>query len=76
MPPSEPKHQRTGASKVHNRGRVFCEASYKLAVEAADEIGKVTVELAGACTIPNAADQIKKFKARSLIGKKRKSPKC
>lgn len=49
---------------------------HKLAVDTANGIGKVAVELVGACKIPFAPDQIKKFAARSEIGKKRKSPKC
>src|SRR6185436_5785984 len=49
---------------------------HKLAVETAKGIGKVDVELVGACKIPFAPDHIKKFAARSEIGKKRKSPKC
>ena len=49
---------------------------HKLAVDTANGIGKVAVDLVGACKIPFAPDHIKKFKARSAIGKKRKSPKC
>lgn len=49
---------------------------HKLAVDTATGIGKVAVDLAGACKIPFAPDHIKKFAARSAIGKKRKSPKC
>jgi hypothetical protein len=49
---------------------------HKLAVDTANGIGKVAVDLVGACRIPFAPDQIKKFEARSAIGKKRKSPKC
>ena len=49
---------------------------HKLAVDIANGIGKVAVDLVGACTIPFAPDCIKKFEARSAIGKKRKSPKC
>ncbi len=49
---------------------------HKLAVAAAVEIGEVEVEMVGDCTIPFAPDRIKKFAARSPIGKKRKSPKC
>lgn len=49
---------------------------HKLAVETAGGIGKVSVNLVGACKIPFAPDHIKKFAARSAIGKKRKSPKC
>ncbi|MSR32512.1 MAG: DNA alkylation repair protein [Gemmataceae bacterium] len=54
----------------------FVKPLHKLAVDAAIVIGKVSVELVGACKIPFAPDQIKKFQARSAIGKKRKSPKC
>ena len=54
----------------------FVKPLHKLAVDAANGIGKVAVELVGACKIPFAPDQIKKFEARSTIGKKRKSPKC
>ena len=49
---------------------------HKLAVDTANGIGKVAVDLVGACKIPFAPDHIKKFEARSAIGKKRKSPKC
>ena len=49
---------------------------HKLAVDTAHGIGKVAVDLVGACKIPFAPDHIKKFEARSEIGKKRKSPKC
>ena len=49
---------------------------HALAVAAANGIGKVPVELAGECTVPFAPDRIRKFEARSAIGKKRKSPKC
>jgi len=54
----------------------FVKPLHKLAVDTAKGIGKVDVDLVGACRIPFALDQIKKFKARSAIGKKRKSPKC
>jgi 3-methyladenine DNA glycosylase AlkD len=49
---------------------------HQLAVDTANSIGKVSVDLVGACKIPFAPDYIKKFEARSEIGKKRKSPKC
>ena len=49
---------------------------HTLAVDTATGIGKVAVDLIGACKIPFAPDHIKKFEARSAIGKKRKSPKC
>ena len=49
---------------------------HKLALDTANGIGKVAVDLVGACKIPFAPDHIKKFETRSAIGKKRKSPKC
>ena len=49
---------------------------HKLAVDTAHGIGKFAVDLVGACKIPFAPDHIRKFEARSAIGKKRKSPKC
>ena len=49
---------------------------HQLAFKTAAGIGKVAVELVGSCKIPFAPDYIKKFEARSAIGKKRKSPKC
>ena len=54
----------------------YVKPLHKLAVDTAKEIGQVDVDLAGTCKIPFAPDQIKKFQARSPIGKKRKSPKC
>jgi 3-methyladenine DNA glycosylase AlkD len=54
----------------------FVKPLHKLAVETANSNGKVVVDLVGDCKIPFAPDQIKKFAARSAIGKKRKSPKC
>ena len=54
----------------------FVKPLHKLAVDTANGIGKVTVDLVGECTIAFAPERIKKFAARSAIGKKRKSPKC
>jgi 3-methyladenine DNA glycosylase AlkD len=54
----------------------FVKPLHKFAVETANRIGKVAVDLVGDCKIPFAPEQIKKFEARSVIGKKRKSPKC
>ena len=54
----------------------YVEPLHKLAVDTAKGIGKVKVDLVGACKIPFAPEQIGKFAARSAIGKKRKSPKC
>ncbi len=49
---------------------------HQLAVDTALNMGKIAVDLVGDCKIPFAPEQIKKFAARSAIGKKRKSPKC
>ena len=74
-------HQQPNRVKVVMNGFVIAVACYvkplhKLAVDTANGIGKVAVDLVGACKIPFAPDHIKKFEARSAIGKKRKSPKC
>ena len=49
---------------------------HKLAMETAKKIGKVSVEMTGNCTVPSAVEQVKKFAARSPIGKKRATAKC
>ncbi|MEI6669852.1 MAG: hypothetical protein WCP29_17010 [Acidobacteriota bacterium] len=54
----------------------YVKPLHKLAVTTANGIGKVAVDLVGECQIPFAPDKIKKFEARSAIGKKRTSPKC
>jgi 3-methyladenine DNA glycosylase AlkD len=54
----------------------YVKSLHKLAVETANGMGKISVDLVGACKIPFAPDHIKKFLARSAIGKKRKSAKC
>jgi 3-methyladenine DNA glycosylase AlkD len=54
----------------------YVKPLHKVALETANGIGKVAVDLVGDCKIPFAPDQIKKFAARRPIGKKRKSPKC
>jgi hypothetical protein len=74
-------HQQPNRVKFVMNGFVIAVACYvkplhKLAVDTAKKIGQVDVDLAGDCKIPFAPDQIKKFEARSEIGKKRKSPKC
>ena len=74
-------HQQPNRVKCVMNGFVIAVACHvkplhKLAVDTANGIGKVAVDLVGACTIPFAPDYIKKFQARSAIGKKRKSPKC
>ena len=74
-------HQQPNRVKVVMNSFVIAIACYvkplhELAVETAHGIGKVAVELAGACKIPFAPDQIEKCEARNAIGKKRKSAKC
>ena len=74
-------HQQPNRVKYVMNSFVIAVACYvkplhKLAVDTANGIGKVAVDLVGACKIPFAPDHIKKFAARSAIGKKRKSPKC
>ena len=74
-------HQQPNRVKYVMNSFVIAVACYvkplhKLAVDTANGIGKVSVDLVGACKIPFAPDHIKKFEARSAIGKKRKSPKC
>ena len=49
---------------------------HDLAVDTANGIGKVAVDLVGSCKIPFAPEQINKYAASRVIGKKRKSPKC
>jgi len=74
-------HQQPNRVKYVMNSFVIAVACYvkplhKLALETAKDIGKVAVDLVGSCKIPFAPDHIKKFQARSAIGKKRKSPKC
>jgi len=74
-------HQQPNRVKYVMNGFVIAVACrvkplHKLAVDTANGIGTIAVELVGACKIPFAPDQIRKFAARSAIGKKRKSPKC
>lgn len=49
---------------------------HKLALDTAKRIGQVKVDMVGDCKVPFAPEQIKKFAARSPIGKKRASAKC
>ncbi len=54
----------------------FVKPLHKFAVEIARKIGKIDIELVGDCSMPFAPERINQFKARSPIGKKRKSAKC
>lgn len=74
-------HQQPNRVKYVMNNFVIAAACYvkplhKIAADTANAIGKVTVELVGACKIPFAPDHIRKFAARGAIGKKPKSPKC
>ena len=74
-------HQQPNRVKYVMNGFVIAVACHvkplhMLAVDTAGGIGKIAVDLVGECKIPFAPDYIKKFEARSAIGKKRKSPKC
>lgn len=74
-------HDERNAVKYVMNGFVIAVACYvkplhKLAVDTAKSIGEVKVDLVGDCKVPSAPEKIKKFAARSPIGKKRKSPKC
>ncbi len=74
-------HQQPNRVKYVMNGFVIAVGSFveplnKLAVDTANSIGKVSVDLVGSCKIPFAPDYIKKVEARNAIGKKRKSPKC
>ena len=74
-------HQQANRVRYVMNGFVIAVGCYvkplhEFAVEIAQSIGKVAVDLVGACKIPFAPDHIRKFEARRAIGKKRKSPKC
>ena len=48
-----------------------------LAVQAAEKIGKVTVDMGDtACKVPDAVERIQKAREQGAIGKKRKTVKC
>lgn len=74
-------HQQPNRVKYVMNSFVIAVACYvkplhKLAVDTANGMGKVAVDLVGACKMPFAPEKIEKFEERSAIGKKRKSPKC
>jgi len=54
----------------------FVKPLHKEAVGVGKEMGRVEMEMVGDCAVPFAPERIKKFAARSAIGKKRKSAKC
>jgi 3-methyladenine DNA glycosylase AlkD len=54
----------------------YVKALTSFALQVADKIGNLEVDLAGDCKLPNAVQYIKKVQDRGAIGKKRKSAKC
>ncbi len=54
----------------------YVKALTGLALQAAAKIGRVSVDMAGACKVPYAPEYIKKVQQRGAIGKKRKTAKC
>jgi 3-methyladenine DNA glycosylase AlkD len=74
-------HSQPNRVRYAMNGFVIAAGSYvpdltELALQTAKKIGKVTVELNGACQVPYAPDYIQKVQKRGSIGKKRKSAKC
>ena len=54
----------------------YVKSLTELALQTAAKIGPVTVDLCGACKLPDATEYIQKVQKRGAIGKKRKSAKC
>ncbi len=55
----------------------YVEELTALALQTAEKIGKVTVDMGNtACKVPSAPEYIQKVQKRGTIGKKRKSVKC
>jgi hypothetical protein len=54
----------------------YVKPMHKFAIETAEKIGQVEMQLVGECKIPFAPESIKRFAARTPIGKKRQSAKC
>jgi 3-methyladenine DNA glycosylase AlkD len=56
---------------------VYVPALTELALDTADKLGAVTVDMGGtACKVPDARAYIEKVQKRGTIGKKRKTAKC
>jgi len=56
---------------------IYVKALTDLALESAERIGKVSVDMSGtACKVPYAPEYIQKAAKRGAIGKKRKTAKC
>lgn len=55
----------------------YAKALTERAIEAAEKIGRVTVDMGNtACEVPYAPDYIRKVQERGTLGKKRKSARC
>jgi 3-methyladenine DNA glycosylase AlkD len=55
----------------------YVQGLTELALETADKVGAVTVDMGGtACKVPSAREYIQKVQQRGTIGKKRKTAKC
>jgi 3-methyladenine DNA glycosylase AlkD len=55
----------------------YVQALTDLALQTAEKIGRITVEMDGtACKVPYAPEYIQKVQRRGAIGKKRKTAKC
>jgi 3-methyladenine DNA glycosylase AlkD len=55
----------------------YVQGLTELALETADKVGAVTVDMGGtACKVPSAREYIQKVQKRGAIGKKRKTAKC
>ena len=75
-------HEQPNRVRYTMNGFVIAVGGYvrpltSLALEAAKNLGKVSVDMDGtACKIPYAVDYIKKIEQRRALGKKRKTAKC
>lgn len=54
----------------------YVQPLHELALQTANTVGVVKVDLGGSGKLPLAAEQIRKFAARGAVGRKRKSAKC
>jgi 3-methyladenine DNA glycosylase AlkD len=75
-------HQQPNRVRYAMNGFVIAVGSYVKALtdpalKTADQMGGVTVDMAGtACKVPSASEHIQKVQKRGSIGKKRKTAKC
>jgi 3-methyladenine DNA glycosylase AlkD len=74
-------HQQPNCVRYVMNGFVIAVGSYvqgltDLALQTAAKIGRVEVDMVGACKVPYAPEYIQKVQSRGAIGKKRKTAKC